>query len=318
VIPEDPDYWSPVNREEMLVLDDIVIEDGKMAPFYREESDHVLMGRYGNTLLVNGQTDYQLQLSKDEVVRFYITNVSNSRPYRFTIPGVQMKLVGGDAGKMEREEFIDDVIVAVSERVVVEAYFPEVGSFQLINRIPDWDMNLGKIIVTDGMVKDDFSSSFFALRTNKDVSDDIDRYRNNFDRPADKRLKLSLEMDMMSVMSMMTEEQRNGEGMMMAMDHDENDMKIEWEDSMPAMNANSNTENVRWKLIDEETGLENGDIDWNFQKGDVVKIQIFNDPSSMHPMQHPIHLHGQRFLVRLMVIDEYCFTLMRGPGIEPL
>jgi len=29
----------------------------------------------------------------------------------------------------------------------------------------------------------------------------------------------------------------------------------------------------------------------------VIKIRIFNDPKSMHPMQHPIHLHGQRFLV---------------------
>ncbi|NIW38613.1 MAG: multicopper oxidase domain-containing protein, partial [Gemmatimonadetes bacterium] len=29
----------------------------------------------------------------------------------------------------------------------------------------------------------------------------------------------------------------------------------------------------------------------------VVKIRIFNDPDSFHPMQHPIHIHGQRFLV---------------------
>lgn len=28
-----------------------------------------------------------------------------------------------------------------------------------------------------------------------------------------------------------------------------------------------------------------------------MKIRIFNDPKSVHPMQHPIHFHGQRFLV---------------------
>ena len=33
------------------------------------------------------------------------------------------------------------------------------------------------------------------------------------------------------------------------------------------------------------------------QVGDVLKISLFNDPESMHPMQHPIHLHGQRFIV---------------------
>jgi FtsP/CotA-like multicopper oxidase with cupredoxin domain len=36
---------------------------------------------------------------------------------------------------------------------------------------------------------------------------------------------------------------------------------------------------------------------WKFQKGDVVKVRIFNDPKSDHPMQHPFHVHGQRFLV---------------------
>jgi FtsP/CotA-like multicopper oxidase with cupredoxin domain len=39
------------------------------------------------------------------------------------------------------------------------------------------------------------------------------------------------------------------------------------------------------------------DINWKFKVGDKVKIRIYNDPNSMHPMQHPIHFHGQRFLV---------------------
>ncbi len=78
---------------------------------------------------------------------------------------------------------------------------------------------------------------------------------------------------------------------------DEIPHKIEWEDEMGMMNSNSNSEMVTWKLVDEDTGKENMDIDWKFQKGDVIKLRIFNDPESMHPMQHPIHLHGQRFLV---------------------
>ena len=39
------------------------------------------------------------------------------------------------------------------------------------------------------------------------------------------------------------------------------------------------------------------DIEYSFHLGDKIKIRIFNDPESMHPMQHEIHLHGQRFLV---------------------
>lgn len=66
---------------------------------------------------------------------------------------------------------------------------------------------------------------------------------------------------------------------------------------MPMMNELSTTDNTRWFLIDPETGKKNMDIDRRFEQGDVVKIRIFNDPESVHPMQHPIHFHGQRFLV---------------------
>ena len=72
---------------------------------------------------------------------------------------------------------------------------------------------------------------------------------------------------------------------------------IEWNDAMPMMNWLSSAEQVTWILRDAESGEENMDIHWRFSKGDVVKIRIFNDPESFHPMQHPIHIHGQRFLV---------------------
>ena len=39
------------------------------------------------------------------------------------------------------------------------------------------------------------------------------------------------------------------------------------------------------------------DIDWSFRRGEVVKLRIANERQSLHGMQHPIHIHGQRFLV---------------------
>ena len=33
VVPAEPDYWPPANRELLLTLDDIFIEDGKVSPF---------------------------------------------------------------------------------------------------------------------------------------------------------------------------------------------------------------------------------------------------------------------------------------------
>ena len=72
---------------------------------------------------------------------------------------------------------------------------------------------------------------------------------------------------------------------------------IEWEDDMSMMNSMSNTENTRWIIRDARTGRENDKLFYDARVGDVKKIRVFNDPDSAHPMQHPIHLHGQRFLV---------------------
>jgi FtsP/CotA-like multicopper oxidase with cupredoxin domain len=71
----------------------------------------------------------------------------------------------------------------------------------------------------------------------------------------------------------------------------------EWADGMPDMNWLATTKEVHWIMRDPTTKAENMDIDWRFKAGDVVKIRITNDGQSMHPMSHPIHFHGQRFLV---------------------
>ena len=60
VVPADPDYWPPVHRELLLTLDDVLVEDGKIAPFSRTETTYAAMGRFGNVLLVGGETDLSL------------------------------------------------------------------------------------------------------------------------------------------------------------------------------------------------------------------------------------------------------------------
>jgi FtsP/CotA-like multicopper oxidase with cupredoxin domain len=99
-----------------------------------------------------------------------------------------------------------------------------------------------------------------------------------------------------------------GTGTGMAMMHNHPAVPIEWEDQMGAMNVFSTDKTTTWVLRDM-TGIDvattssstipkdNMDVKWNFKKGDLVKVRIFNDPKSPHPMQHPFHIHGQRFLV---------------------
>ncbi len=52
-----------------------------------------------------------------------------------------------------------------------------------------------------------------------------------------------------------------------------------------------------WKIVDQATGKANHDIDWVLESGPRVKIRIENSSDSAHPMPHPIHFHGERFLV---------------------
>lgn len=58
VEPSDPSYWPPVDRELAITLDDLLIEDGKIAPYRKSGATFVAMGRFGNVLLINGETEF--------------------------------------------------------------------------------------------------------------------------------------------------------------------------------------------------------------------------------------------------------------------
>jgi len=289
VTPSTPDYWAEVDREETLFLDDILIENGQITKFDKSIVDHTLMGRFGNTMLINGDDNYKLAIKQGERVRFYITNAANTRVYNFAIPNTRMKLVGADNGKYEREEWVDAVVIGPSERAIVEIWFDKDGEYTIASQTPKKTYTLGTIAVEQNPVT---PSYLLAPRVNQDYIDSLAPLRSQFDKPVDKNLKLTLQMG--GVQHMM------GNGNMM--DNQEPAMrmgdvkKIEWEDDMGMMNAQSTTKTLKWMLVDQDTQKTNLDINWQFKKSDIVKIKIFNDDKSMHPMQHPIHIHGQRFL----------------------
>src|SRR4051812_23565279 len=102
VEPADPGYWPPANREIPLTLDDVLLdESGAIGPFSAAETTHSAMGRFGEILLIGGETDYRLSAQLGEVVRLYLTNTANTRVFKVALPGARMKLVGGDSGHVE-------------------------------------------------------------------------------------------------------------------------------------------------------------------------------------------------------------------------
>lgn len=350
IVDGDEEYWNEANQEEYLIFDDF-LEDGE---FDSEKITHTLMGRFGDTLLINDQQNFKVQVEQGQVNRFFLTNVANTRVFDLKFEGSQIKHVGGDVGRIQKEDFIDGVIIAPAERYIIETLYSQTGTYDITHR----GKKIGEVVVVDSN-KISQSNNFSTLRNNSGdydvVMNDLGKFMS---KDADKSLRLTIEMKDGMVMggdmqdmdhgSMMTNNSED-EAMIehckmmpemsgcepylekdtetvnlmgMKMTHDqaiehcemmpnmtgcepylssENQEHgsdgIEWEDEMAMMNQMSNDSGIEWQIVDEKTGKKNMNIDWSFNQGDMVKIRIFNDPDSMHPMQHPIHFHGQRFVV---------------------
>lgn len=303
VTPKDSAYWSPVNREVPLMLDDIALDEQGMLPFDTETVDHTLMGRFGNVMLVNGETDYKLQVKQGEAVRLYLTNAANTRLFNFSLPGARMKLVGADLGRYEKEAFVDLVMIAPGERRVVDVFFEKPGEYVMKHETPDKEYALGKVSVSSEAAAPSYGKEFSVARTNGAVVSELEGLMNAYlSKAPDKSLNLSLDMTSEMRKGMPSGMHSMGSGGMAMSDEsmgmgDDGDV-LEWEDTMAGMNTQSDSSMMEWKLVDKASGKANMDIkDWNFQVGDKVKIRIWNDPRSMHPMQHPVHFHGQRLMV---------------------
>ena len=194
VVPEERGYWPPADRELLLTLDDILIEDGKIAAFSHDEPTHVAMGRFGNVMLVAGDPALSLTARRGEVVRLYLTNTANTRVFNVALPGARMKLVGGDSGRYEREEVVEEVLIAPSERVVVDVHFAEPGELALEHRTPGRTYRLAGLRVEDDSFEPAAAAAFGILRTNRDLTAERERIEPYLAAEPDKTLSFVAEM----------------------------------------------------------------------------------------------------------------------------
>ena len=196
VVPAEEHYWPPVNRELALTLDDVLMEDGRIAPFSPHETTHVAMGRFGNEFLVGGETDPRFDVRAGEVVRLFLTNTANTRVFNVRLTGARMKLVGGDTGRVEREELVDQVLLAPSERVVVDVLFGEPGEVVLEHRTPEQTYALGTFRVSEERAEPRLEGGFRDLRTNPELVAERERIAPYLDAEPDKTIALVAEMNL--------------------------------------------------------------------------------------------------------------------------
>jgi FtsP/CotA-like multicopper oxidase with cupredoxin domain len=197
VEPSDPSYWPAADRQLTITLDDVLLEDGKLAPFGRSGPNFVAMGRFGNVMLINGETAFSGEVTLGEVVRLYLVNTANTRIFNFALRGgARMKLVGGDSGRHERETFVEEVLLSPSERAVVDVLFDTPGEARLEHRTPDHVYDLGAFSVS-GTATGEAAGSFEALRTDPELASEREAIEDDFERAPDKVLSFVASMPLL-------------------------------------------------------------------------------------------------------------------------
>ena len=152
------------------------------------------MGRFGNVMLINGETDYRAEAKVGEVVRLHLVDTANTRIFNFAISGARMKLVGGDSGRVEREEFIDEVLLSPSERVIVDVLFDQPG--EVDPREPDARPHLRARPHhrLRRSAAGEAAAAFDELRVDPELSAERERIQADLEREPDKTLAFVSQM----------------------------------------------------------------------------------------------------------------------------
>lgn len=295
IIVENPTRERAYDREEVLLINDLLTSRGRVIEHGDRVANFALMGRFGNRVLVNGHESLMLHARQGETVRYHILNAASVRPYLLAFDGASMTKVGSDLGHYARPIPVDSVLVAPAERYTVDVAFADAGTVSLMHQPPGRRVQLATVDVGPAPAS---AGRVPAGRQQAGsismVADDGLATSTRFSDP-----KYHIELDVRMGMGGMGHGGHMMHGGANPESADDGDglVGIEWEDEMPMMNAMSSSAMVRWILREKSQNRENEAIDLRAHVGEQVVVRIHNLGESAHPMHHPIHLHGQRFVV---------------------
>jgi FtsP/CotA-like multicopper oxidase with cupredoxin domain len=104
-----------VDVERVLMLDDVRLKaDGTLAEYLDDTAK--MMGREGNTLLVNGITDATIPMRSGSSIRLRLVNVANGRFFNLRLPGHTWRVIGTDGGLLAKPYDTEKLLIAPGER----------------------------------------------------------------------------------------------------------------------------------------------------------------------------------------------------------
>jgi FtsP/CotA-like multicopper oxidase with cupredoxin domain len=279
-----------VTREEVLLLDDLLIGSDGLVPFGLEAPTHALMGRFGNQLLVNGEPRWSDTMRSGETLRLWFTNAANTRTFNLAASNATMRLVAADMGAFPGPLHVESVVLAPAERYAVDITPTGDGPVVLTNRVQAIDHLFGRFVGqvdTVGVIAVDRGP-----RTEDRGPRTVPRSPFTVHRspPPPASPDFIFEFGLRPTdLPFVTER-------MMLLDsayfH-----PVEWSGTMPMMNWATTARQAKWFVRNAVTGGENEAASFSVRRGDVRTIRLVNPRNSLHAMQHPVHMHGQRFMV---------------------
>lgn len=121
-----------VDDERILILDDVRLRpDGSLAEYLDDEAK--MMGREGNTLLVNGVEAPTLRFRPGALARFRLVNAANGRFFHLRIPGHPWRVIGSDGGLIPAPHDAERVLMSPGERHDLLVRMPASGTLDLMN-----------------------------------------------------------------------------------------------------------------------------------------------------------------------------------------
>ena len=148
------------------------------------------MGRFGNVFLVGGETGPETRRKRGEIIRFYLTNTANTRVFNVAFAGARDEARRRRQRPLRARGVRRSVVLAPSERAVVDVLFERAGQLVLEHRTPERTYSLATIEVAGEPAAPRLAQQFPLLRQNPEWAAMRERLAPYFDAPPDKTLAL--------------------------------------------------------------------------------------------------------------------------------